>query len=206
MNSIYNPYRIDIVLDEECNLSCTNCISKQKKTAPYYDYSSILDEIINNSNSSVSLIHFTGGEPFLKIDLLKKIINDIKSKKKIVDFINYSVYSNLTILNEQIINVIKENNIEIHTSIDGLQIQNDNIRGKGTFQKINENINKISRENIKLSSITTTLKDDNFDEITKDFLVWLKKESGNRNFDPPLKPSSPFMTFFLCNNHKLGIR
>ncbi len=174
-NPKYEPYRIDILLDRKCNLSCKNCITNNQIN--FHSENSVLnfvDFALNNLITKNKIyIHFTGGEPFLQIDKIKKTINHIKQKRLIDNEIKYSVYSNLTILNEKIINLLKENNIQIHSSIDGLKKENDIIRGENTFEKVINNIEKLRKQNIRVNSITTTLKNENYKKVSNEFIKLL---------------------------------
>jgi uncharacterized protein len=164
----YQPYRIDIVLDNDCNLNCIGCIRVKNKKENVLDYSKFIDRIIKQTKKEKYYIHFTGGEPFLQWDSISKIIYKIKDStdKEII----YSVYTNLTLLDTEIIRFIKSNHIQIHTSLDGLKHENDIIRGKGSYESIVTNINLLSENQIKLNSLTTTLKNENIQEITTDFI------------------------------------
>lgn len=171
----YEPHRIDIILDRKCNLQCNNCITTNT-TGFNNEYSiiEIIELVIDNLNiKNKNYIHFTGGEPFLQIEKINKIINYINKEHDLE--IEYSIYTNLTILNDNIIDTIKQNDIKIHTSIDGLEKENNAIRGGKTFQKVISNIDRLKRQSIKINSITTTLKNENYEKISYEFIKFLKE-------------------------------
>ncbi|MBE9467944.1 MAG: radical SAM protein [Bacteroidetes bacterium] len=172
MTELYQPYRIDIVLDNECNLSCIGCIRTKNEKEKTIDYPNFVKSIIENKSEKEYQIHFTGGEPFLDFSLLTQTIKEIQSITS--NRLNYSIYTNLTILNKDIIEFVKSNNIQIHTSLDGLKEENDTIRGNGTFEIITNNIKRLKRAGIEINSVTTTLKNKNINNISTKFITELE--------------------------------
>lgn len=169
----YNPTTLDIVLDDKCNLTCKGCIKQSfKNGTAVIDYDTFVDTIENFSDKAISNVHFTGGEPFLKFERIKEIVkqNRLTTSSSITEF---SIYSNLTRLTDEIIFFLKSNKITIHTSIDGFEAENDLIRGCGSWRDIVYNITRLKNNNVYLQSITTTLKNENFHAIDDDFLSFI---------------------------------
>jgi radical SAM protein with 4Fe4S-binding SPASM domain len=171
--ALFEPDQIDIMLSTDCNLQCVNCIRKDVSETKSIDFARTIDLITNKKNKKEYLIHFTGGEPFLKIDKLKNTL------AKIITLNNrnfsFSTYSNLILLNHEIIELIKQYDLALHISLDGYRTGNDSVRGKGSFKKVIDNISLLHKENISVSSITTTLKNVNFDIVSHDFIKLLKR-------------------------------
>jgi len=73
------PHEIVIELSNKCNLNCDFCFQKQEEfhsnMLSKKDIFLLLEEI---SNSGISAVRFTGGEPFLRKDL-KEILVKAKS-------------------------------------------------------------------------------------------------------------------------------
>lgn len=169
----FKPYRIDIVLDNECNLSCIGCIRTKNSKEDKIDQSKFINKIIRKENKEKYEIHFTGGEPFLKWNSLTKIIKQTQNSTN--KEIAYSIYSNLILLNPDIIEFIKSNKIQIHTSLDGLKDENDKVRGNGSYDEIVSSIERLNKNDILLNSLTTTLKNENIQKISTDFIVNLEQ-------------------------------
>lgn len=172
MIELYQPHRIDIVLDNECNLTCIGCIRTKNEKAKTIDYPNFVKSILKNESKKEYQIHFTGGEPFLDFSLLTQTINEIQAIT--IDNLNYSIYTNLTIVNKDIIEFIKSNNIKIYTSLDGFKNENDVIRGKGTYETIINNIKILQENDVEINSVTTTLKDENINNISTEFITELE--------------------------------
>ncbi len=140
---------------EDCNLRCHYCINSgnyryfrrysrkkmnlviAKKAADYF--------IQKSNNQSLLGISFYGGEPLLNFDLILNTVNYINgrtNKSKI-----YSVNTNGTLLNNDIIKFFVENNFVITFSLDGPKCINDRYRkyidNRGTFDTITNNLRSI---------------------------------------------------------------
>ena len=127
--------KIDLVLylTNKCNLDCKYCFVKKGN-----DYLSFekCKEIIEKYKSVISNIVFFGGEPLLHENLIYQII-DYNRKYNF----NYTINTNATIINEDIISLAKSNNILLNVSLDGNEISNSvNRFGKSQFNKVVHNI------------------------------------------------------------------
>lgn len=141
-------------LTQNCNLKCRYCIFSgdtnlsrihNAKNMPWEIAKKSIDFFVEHSKfSNVVDIGFYGGEPLLVFNLLKKCvlyINDALYDKNI----HYKITTNGTIMNEDILSFIKNNNIELTISIDGpADIHNANRRyafdGSGSFDTIIKNL------------------------------------------------------------------
>ncbi|MDR2835059.1 MAG: radical SAM protein [Bacteroidales bacterium] len=140
-----------------CNLKCSYCFAQTDNNFRFKNYDKQdVEKIINfvmnsfeNKEQPVNFVFF-GGEPFLNIEVIKHSIQYVKcnfSNRKI----GYSVTTNATIINNEIINIIKENNIAVLLSVDGPDDEY-NVRlfknGKKSINKVLENIVILKKNNI----------------------------------------------------------
>ena len=122
----------------------------------------------NIDNDRVSTIIFYGGEPFLNFEIMKYIVN---RTKELGMRLEYKVVSNGSIMNTEIVDFIKENNIVIAISVDGLENTNNLMRidhnGNGTFTKTNETLSTFSENGVVfgLSCTISRHNMNNMDEI-----------------------------------------
>ncbi|GMQ62811.1 radical SAM/SPASM domain-containing protein [Vallitalea maricola] len=139
---------------ERCNLACSYCMvskgtydsNNAKEQMTEDDCIKTFLTMLDNYEDGVSLICFFGGEPMLNyktIEATIKRVDEICEDRKIIPP-KYSIITNGTIMNEQIIDFLNEHNISISISIDGLKELHDTARvfinGKGSFDKIKENL------------------------------------------------------------------
>ena len=120
----------------DCNLRCK--VGKRE-----IDY--VLENSGNIKNIEVDLF---GGEPLMVFDTIKEIVDYAKEKDKLYNKnIRFTMTTNATLLNDEIIDYIDKNMGNIILSIDGRKEVNDNVRirvdGSGCYDRILPNIKKM---------------------------------------------------------------
>lgn len=144
--------RLVLNVTNQCNLACTYCYEysddkiahtsgKQKYMTPEVAESAV-DMLIRES-SSRPIIHVTffGGETLLNFSVMKHTVSYAKAKAdesgKSTEF---SLTTNATLLNDEVIDFLSENRIGVTVSIDGDRELNDQQRvfhnGKGSYDVI----------------------------------------------------------------------
>ena len=124
-----------------CNLECSICSARVCQTDSELDtfqIQSLFDQL-----KSLEVIRITGGEPFVRCDL-SEIVRHIH--KKIKPFLIH-ITTNGT-LQDRILDLVKENQgtkLFIAVSLDSLQENHEEIRGKGSFQKTYRTLEKLAQ-------------------------------------------------------------
>lgn len=134
-----------IHLTDACNLKCKYCYeNKSVREISFDNITKIIDNEIKQKSKYAS-IYFYGGEPLLKKQIIKDTIKYIESKKCKTKF-KYGITTNGTLLDDDMINLIKENEFTVAYSIDGGKlVQNLNritADGKETFDIVEKNAKK----------------------------------------------------------------
>ena len=150
-----NPDQIIINLTNDCNLKCTYCIYSEKyKFTRKINYQvikldtikSFLNEFLHK-NENKKLISFYGGEPLLQFTLLSDVVNFCTSN---FNKISFSITTNGTLMNNQIVNFLVKNSFVVSISIDKNKNLHDKNRifhnGQGTFQVIKNKLNMIKNK------------------------------------------------------------
>ena len=156
-----------IHLTDACNLKCKYCYeNKSVREISFDNITKIIDNEIKQKSKYAS-IYFYGGEPLLKKQIIKDTIKYIESKKCKTKF-KYGITTNGTLLDDDMINLIKENEFTVAYSIDGGKlVQNLNritADGKETFDIVEKNAKKM------LNAVKTTIA---MAVITKNNLKYL---------------------------------
>ncbi|NLA23405.1 MAG: radical SAM protein [Bacteroidales bacterium] len=144
--------RIDFELSHKCNLNCIMCsLQVENKENPYNE---LFIEDIKPHLRNLEIANFIGGEPFV-IDLYYKIWDYIiKENKNCI----IRVITNATILNEDVLKIIRYKNSEITVSIDSIIDETyEKIRVGAKFENVLSNfkiINKIMLDKGKTTQIT----------------------------------------------------
>ncbi|HOL87396.1 MAG TPA: His-Xaa-Ser system radical SAM maturase HxsB [Bacillota bacterium] len=160
-----------IVLTKGCNCNCRYCqVSSSPQTSNDINMSQKtakkVVEMIFCSPSPYIKIEFQGGEPLLNWKILKFIVDYAKMLNKIYHKqLEFVLCSNLTKIDDSIIEYIKENNIEISTSLDGPKDIHDYNRpcrnGQSSYDLFIENLNRIKKAigNDACSPLVTITRD-----------------------------------------------
>lgn len=160
---VYDVCEFELTL--KCNLRCTHCYI----SAGVCDDNEITLNEINNVLDDLEKLHkkdmrgkrivLTGGEPFIRKDILE-IIEEI-TKRGFQILINSN---GLIISDEKIEKLKKYNNMQICISLDGLKESHEKIRGKKTFERTVNKIRKLQVAGIN-TSINMLCHKKNFHEL-----------------------------------------
>lgn len=160
-----NLLSISLMVSNSCNLRCIYCfndggtIPEDSEIKMSLDVAKAsIDYLIKNSGENVGC-DFFGGEPLINFDLIRMIVDYCKTKDK--KNWQFSMITNGTIINDEIIKLFKENNFHIVVSYDSIlqDIQRVSSTGKSNKKLIRGNIKKlqeaIPRSELSIRSILT---------------------------------------------------
>lgn len=132
-------YELCLIPTERCNLSCRYCFVDKAK-AKSMTFSTACEQIDMMMNAPEDFagyeVSFMGGEPFLKFDLIRDII-DYACNKYGENRIHFSAVTNGTLVHDDIQDWIRDNQHKIHVtlSIDGSR-ETHNAQRSNSFDKI----------------------------------------------------------------------
>lgn len=144
-----------------CNGRCKHCYTDAgKKFANEYSKEQIFDIIDQLVKMDIIQMFFTGGEPFLRGDIIE-ILNYANDKG-----IDILLSTNGTFLTEEKIKKLKHINFEqFQISLDGIGKIHDENRGRGFFEKADKAIDLLQKYNIKNITIGTCLTKNNIKDL-----------------------------------------
>lgn len=149
--------KITLQLTQNCNFRCKYCIYSETHNLRQRSHSTermtletakkAIDFLWKHSVDSPDVnIGFYGGEPLLEFPLLKKAV---EYSERLFEGKNltFSVTTNGTLLNDEIISFFQEHDVSLMISLDGPKEINDKNRvfanGKGTFDTVAKQIGRI---------------------------------------------------------------
>lgn len=149
---------------EDCNLQCSYCVFNKnylyergfsKKCLDFETSKVALEYIygfIKGRFDKVFTISFFGGEPFINFELIRNIV--AYSKELFVGWeLLFNTTTNGTLLKDEIIKFLIDENFKVLISFDGPQINHDSKRvfknGRGTFNAVYKNLKKIKENNLE---------------------------------------------------------
>jgi AdoMet-dependent heme synthase len=160
-----------MLLLDQCNLRCKHCYVGDQKFTPRQmptldtvkDWVDKIETFSKENQFKSTSLHLSGGEPFARLDIFE-ILDYCKSKN-----ISTFILSNGTLFTKETADKLMSRGIKnIQFSIEGPEEINDNIRGKGVYQKVMNAI-KIAKEQGMGVTVSITLSKNNI-SIIKDFI------------------------------------
>lgn len=169
--------RVDIIYfvpTTRCNLLCGYChIKNEVYTEDDMDIETVdlaiekIKEINKNSIDSPIEFLFYGGEPTLRFDILKYIVKKGKENFKNISF---TIFTNATVITDEIARFFKEEKVFSIVSIDGTKESNDRSRnyrnGNSSYKDVINGYHKLVKHNITpgISMVMGTHNIDNLEE------------------------------------------
>jgi His-Xaa-Ser system radical SAM maturase HxsB len=131
-----------------CNLKCSYCqVSRVNEDKQGYDWDDLtisqFFDFVKAKNTSDSIkIEFQGGEPTLRLDIIKQIIDWCDANYKYREF---AICTNLQKVSTEMIELIERDDVVISTSLDGVKdLHNDQrIQDKGNTNSFFANLEMI---------------------------------------------------------------
>jgi len=163
-SNIANTGQITLELTENCNLQCVYCgygefythKDRANRKLKYENAVGIIDYVVKQWNSTKSklsnsklYIGFYGGEPLLRFDMIKKLVE--YSGNKQLNRGNHIAYIMTTngLLLDRYIDFFVEHDVKITVSLDGNE-EHNRLRifknGKSSFKKVFENLQIIKKK------------------------------------------------------------
>ena len=171
MSVKYKPqsFHLQWHITERCNLKCKHCyfdekflkneLSSNKLFAVLDDYTNLLKKW--KLSREASRISITGGEPMVKNDFFKFLEKCYQNREKT----KYGVLTNGILLNDEKEANLKRFKIDYaQVSLEGMEKNNDEIRGKGTFKKIIKAVKLLIKNKID-TGISVTVTKQNLRDI-----------------------------------------
>ncbi|MGZ9653400.1 radical SAM protein [Bacillus cereus] len=158
-----NQSQLILILTEKCNLRCEYCIYNDKypEEMGYSDeemdfetatkavdmYYQLHMERVKRGHKKFPVITMYGGEPLLKFDLIKRVME--YAKELMPDTLFYTT-TNGTLLSEKMMDYFVNNRIIITFSIDGFKENHDRnrvfVNGMPTFERAFKNIKRLQEK------------------------------------------------------------
>ncbi len=204
-----------LLVTDECNLRCKYCLINNclpqvysktfmtwniAKTAVDMFFANLLNNPTDTDDSFKNII-FYGGEPLLNFDVIKKVVEYVKStyQQRLVDMdgtFRFSVITNGTaITNEVALFLGKHEDVSVTISLDGSKEVNDKKRvtttGNGSFDMAIKGLNILKeaggRSNV---AISCTIDDHNIEHLSELLELQSEYEFTAINLNPLLETNA----------------
>ena len=144
---------VELLVTEKCNLACPYCLAGAHRSMPSMSREMALrtiDLAFAMPDCATLAFEFAGGEPFLMFPLMRELVRHIQTHplapgKRLF----LSVQTNATLLDEERVRWLRDNDIRVGISLDGTpQSQNESrpqVNGKGSFARLARGIELLHR-------------------------------------------------------------
>ena len=149
-----NIEEIRFNLTAQCNIRCNYCYVDFKNEVLNERKAKNIIDFYLSQNGIKKTISFFWWEPLLEFKLLQNLVNyandiSVEKKKKV----HFSIATNFLLVNEEKVNFLKDNNFQIHISLNWEEDTNDSMRdssNKMLMWKLNQYSNMIWKNNITI--------------------------------------------------------
>ncbi|SUY47399.1 six-Cys-in-45 modification radical SAM protein [Clostridium putrefaciens] len=198
-----SPYIKALCLNiiHDCNLRCKYCFADEgeykgaRKTMSAKVGKKAIDFVIEKSGPRKNIeVDLFGGEPLMAFEIIKEIVDYAKQQEKIYNKnIRFTMTTNATLLNDEMIEYLDKNMGNIILSIDGRESVNDAVRvrkdGSGTQKSILPKIKKMveKRDKSKQYYVRGTFTRENTD-FFEDVMYLAKEGFKEISIEPVVLP------------------
>lgn len=146
-----------------CNLKCSYCFEdedyRKKSDMPFEIARKAIDTFFTD-NVTDGVIVFTGGEPMLNYNMIKKVVNYVDERNLKVEF---RIKTNATLLDNNKVDFLISKKFKFQVSLDGCEAAHDTHRkfpnGRGSFKIVDKIIRMLMEKkyasNLSISATTT---------------------------------------------------
>ena len=153
------------VVTTVCNMSCVYCQANNGIECSHLVMSMEMAEkavdIALQSPEQSLCFEFQGGEPLVNFEIIKHIVEYAEIHKEKHE-IAYTVVTNLTLLQDEMLDFFAQYCFGISTSMDGNELVHNNNRpyadGNGTYKKVTDSIERVRKAGLQIGAIETTTR------------------------------------------------
>jgi len=186
---------LSLILSEECNFACQYCISNsmltvsdrglsKKKVMSIEVAEKAVDRFFaeaKKSNKKSVYINFGGGEPLINWYSMLHVMEYCTVKYADTFQITFSINTNGSLINEWIASQLKQFEVKIALSLDGLEHGNNAVRvfrsGQGTHASIIRAMDILDQIDFGVNGFSTTVTERNFPETDERLIDFAIKRS-----------------------------
>lgn len=133
------PEWIVWIVTAQCNLSCPYCYATHYSGERLLKGEALRRVLLEAQATGIEYINYTGGEPLLRDDMLD-IIGETAELG-----IEASIFTNLTLMREEIASELSRRGVFLMTSLDGPRDVYERVKGRGTWERFLRGIEIIRR-------------------------------------------------------------
>lgn len=148
--------RLVLNVSNACNLRCRYCYAGGGNYGGPQDLmteataAGVLEKFFGLFDR-INRLQFFGGEPLLNTGLIRFACDWISSKikrREIAEPPKFGLVTNGTIFSPEIMDLLSRDSFHVNVSLDGMAAVNDELRGRGTYDKVSRFVEALERRGI----------------------------------------------------------
>ncbi len=151
------PLQTVLFISDRCNLQCKHCSVYQQENQHNMTYDEVREHLEYSYRLGSRFVDFEGGEVMIWRDGDRRI-NDLIDLAKEIGFFSATVTTNAQLPFEN----LKADSIWV--SLDGIGAYHEEVRGKGTFARLEKNIASCGHKHLSVNMVVNTLNYESVDE------------------------------------------
>jgi radical SAM protein with 4Fe4S-binding SPASM domain len=144
----------------KCNFNCKYCYARRMRGLDELETEEALKGIEDACLLGVRHIAFTGGEPLLRKDIFSLLRHTTELG------IRTSITTNGSLITEEVANSLRELDVFVYLSLNGVEEEHERFRGKGSWKRLLNTIKILKNIDVGFATVTTLHKE-NYKDIGK---------------------------------------
>jgi MoaA/NifB/PqqE/SkfB family radical SAM enzyme len=174
------PLQSVIFISDKCNLECRHCSVYNTENPHVKTFEQVREELQYCYDLGSRFVDFEGGEPFIWEDNGRTINDLITLAKDEIGFFSCTVTTNAQL-------PFQTNADSVWVSLDGIGDYHQQIRGNGTFAKLEQNIALTNHKALSANMVINTLNHEAVGQTIEYVKSNLYFKSISLNFHTPFK-------------------
>jgi len=169
------PCTVVIEPTDRCNLNCPGCYAKSTRRGCDIPFDRLVEIVRQVTDTGVTLITFSGGEPFLR----EKKDRTITRLAEMFSDRGFLVYTNGTLIDKRIAERLgRLGNVFPAISVEGFEHQTDSRRGRGVYER-SRRVRQWLAEEAVMTGFSATVTRENAEAVTSDRFIEQRIREGD---------------------------
>ncbi|MCX6154532.1 MAG: radical SAM protein [Candidatus Kapabacteria bacterium] len=192
------PMQTVLFINDLCNLTCKHCTIYNNKTPITKSYQQIREELIYSYNLGSRYVDLEGGEPTLWKEADKNFNSLVRLAKEIGFF-------SVTLTTNAFLPFNDSESDSIWVSLDGNREYHDQIRGKNSFDRLDENIRNSGHPRVSVNMVVNSINYSSVAETIQFAKDHPNIKSISINFHTPFKGTEHLFLPFEQRNEVIDL-
>lgn len=154
----HHPLQTVIAITDVCNLRCRHCAPEAHACTGMKPYRMIQEELEYSYRMGSRFVDFEGGEPTLWHDG-DYVLNDLYRLAKEIGFFSCTLTTNAQ---QSFADTWADS---VWVSVDGYREYHEQMRGPGTWEKLEKNIRECGLRHVSINMVITALNKDSVEDV-----------------------------------------